>query len=568
MRIILLFTLIVAGPEVLGQGVSFDWAASFGKAASNSYSICGDSMGNVYSTGWFFRTQDFDPGPDSLNFTTTSSDDIFVSKLNAAGNLVWAKHMNGTWKAYGASISTDEVLNVYVSGGFNGTVDFDPGAGAHTLTNSSHQYYDIFICKLDSSGNYAWAKKIGGAVNDFACSMIADRTGNTYTTGYFEGTVDFDPSAGTHQLTSSFGSSVFVIKLDDNGNFIWAKNLGGTSFTTTCSIVKDDAGNLYITGNFEGTQDFDPGPGIFNLTSSGAQDVFICKLDSAGNFIWAKSFGGSSTDEGYSITADQTGHIFCAGYFQSTVDFDPGAGVFQMTSLGSQDIFITKLDTTGNFIWAKSIGGAGSDEARSIAVDSSGNIWVAGNFSLTDDFDPGVGVFPLSSSSYEHVFVLKLNSNGDFIWAEKIGGSDMNKLIINPDGSICIHGKFLSTVDFDPGPGVFDLTATIYESLYILKLNDLTVGVREQELESNGGMTIFPNPARSAFKIKINSEFKGDERELKIYNSIGELIYAEKISQANQNIEKEIYLNKESNGLFYVIIESSLKRFSGILIKE
>ena len=228
------------------------------------------------------------------------------------------------------------------------------------------------------------------------------------------GTVDFDPGAGTTTLTSAAGSAdVFVSKLDSSGNFVWAKSFGGTSEDLGYSIAVDSSGNIYTTGYFYSTADFDPGAGTSNRTSAGLVDVFVSKLDSSGNFVWAKSFGGTRDDVSNSIAVDSSGNVYTTGFFVEIVDFDPGAGTSNHTSAGGGDVFVSKLDSSGNFVWAKSFGGTSGDSSSSIAVDSSGNIYTAGSFGGTVDFDPGAGTTTLSSAGDADVFVLKLTSAGE-----------------------------------------------------------------------------------------------------------------------------------------------------------
>ncbi|MGC6468655.1 MAG: SBBP repeat-containing protein, partial [Chitinophagales bacterium] len=196
--------------------------------------------------------------------------------------------------------------------------------------------------------NFEWAKSFGGTFDDQGYSIALDASGNVYTTGWFAGTVDFDPGAGTNNLTAQGSADVFVQKLDPLGNLIWAKSFGGTSADQGYSIALDASGNVYTTGRFRGTVDFDPGAGLATLTSAGSDDVFIQKLDPLGNLIWAKSFGGTSADYGYSIAVDASGNVYTTGYFQGTVDFDPGAGTNNLTAQGNRDVFIQKLDPLGN----------------------------------------------------------------------------------------------------------------------------------------------------------------------------------------------------------------------------
>jgi hypothetical protein len=154
-------------------------------------------------------------------------------------------------------------------------------------------------------------------------------------------------------------------------------------------------GDVYTTGIFQDTIDFNPGTGVANLSAVGEEDVFILKLDANGNFLWAKSFGGIEMDQGYSIAIDAEGNVYTTGYFIDTVDFDPGTGVTNLSAVGGKDIFILKLDPNGNFVWAKSFGGI---EGIGIAIDGMGNVITTGYFSDTVDFDPGTGVMNLTSA--------------------------------------------------------------------------------------------------------------------------------------------------------------------------
>ncbi|MBD98920.1 MAG: hypothetical protein CMO34_03675 [Verrucomicrobia bacterium] len=184
--------------------------------------------------------------------------------------------------------------------------------------------------------------------------------------------------------------------------------MGGTNDDLGSSIAVDGLGNVYTTGRFKGTADFDPGAGTQNLISFGASDdVFISKLDAAGNFVWAKSMGSSSYDEGNSIALDNNGYVYTTGAFNDTVDFDPGTGTYNLSSTGSSDIFISTLDTAGNFVSALKIGGRSHDVGSAIAVDSAQNIYTTGYFNLLVDFDPGAGTSNLIPLGWHDVFISK-----------------------------------------------------------------------------------------------------------------------------------------------------------------
>jgi hypothetical protein len=465
MKKTILITIAALLLSVGSYAQTFEWAKSFGSSSSDQgKSITVDASGNVYTMGSFRGTVDFDPGAGTANITSAGEDDIFIQKLDASGNFIWAKSFGNSTYDIGTSIAVDASGNVYTTGGFSGTVDFNPGAGTANLTATSTE--NIFIQKLDVSGNFIWAKTFGFICVHEGHSITVDATGNVYTTGVFLGTADFDPGAGIASLTSVDSKDVFVHKLDASGNFIWAKSFGGINNDEGMSITVDASGNVYTTGYFQNSVDFNPGAGTANLTSVGNQDIFVQKLDASGNFIWAKTFGSSSQDVGYSIAADASGNVYSTGVFLGTADFDPGAGTVNLTAAGAMDIFVHKLDASGNFVWAKSFGGIDYDWVNSIALDASGNVYTTGsfygNFDEMIDFDPGAGSAILIPVGGDDVFVQKLDASGNFIWAKSFGGigEDIGySIFVDPAGNVYTTGEFDYTVDFDPGAGTANLTA-------------------------------------------------------------------------------------------------------------
>ncbi|MBC7937565.1 MAG: SBBP repeat-containing protein [Rhizobacter sp.] len=402
---------------------NFVWAKQLGGTFNDQgYGIAVDASGNVYTTGSFQGTADFNPDP-AVTFNLASSggsNDIFISKLDASGNFVWARQFGSTSNDQGSSITTDASGNVYTTGYFAGTADFNPNPAVTNNLISANGSFDVFISKLDASGNFVWAKQLGGLNTEMGYSIAVDALGNVYTTGTFQGTLanpaDFDPSpAATYYLISAGQGDIFVSKLDASGNFVWAKPLGGASVDIGYSIVTDALGNVYTTGYFNGTADFNPDPAVsYNLTAANA-DVFISKLDAAGNFVWAKQLGGTSGEVGYSIAVDASANVYTAGYFQGTVDFNPDPAVTNnLITAGQADIFVSKLDASGNFLFAKQFGGTGVDQGYSIALDAARNIHTTGYFSGTADLDPDPAVinnFTVAGVSSD-IFVVKLSQLG------------------------------------------------------------------------------------------------------------------------------------------------------------
>ncbi len=409
--------------------------------------------------------------------------------LNAQISFVWAKQLGGTSAEYSNSIAVDAQGNVYTTGQFSGTgtSDFDPGPGVFNLSSSGQS--DVFICKQDASGNFVWAKKIGAAGNDWANSITIDYLGNVLLTGGFSTTVDFDPGVGVFNLSSSggfYGWDTFVMKLDANGNFVYAKKIGGTEDNYGNSISVDNLGNVYSVGSFKGTVDFDPGIGIFNLTNSGSGSsywvgTYVLKLNASGDFLWAKTI-----DTGYDAVSsiDSQGNVILTGKYIGIIDFDPGSGVYNLmpslsNSVSSRDAFILKLDISGNFVWARLIDGSSSTvSTSSITADTMNNLYVSGSFTELTDFDPGVNSFNMtpSLSGVPNAFIIKLDVSGNFTWAKQFQGTEgkSNSIVLDASSSVYTTGYFRGTTDFNPGSGTFSLapTSTVqYGEAFISKLD-------------------------------------------------------------------------------------------------
>ena len=488
---LLLFITIFYTYQLDAQAPNYRWARSIG-ATSNDQGkgIVTDQLGNVYITGEFRNTVDFDPGTSVFNLTSNGAQDIFIEKLDSSGNLIWAKNIGGTGGDQGNSITIDTAGNIFITGQFQHTVDFDPGVGISNLASTGST--DIFVLKLDSSGNFIWAKGFGGTGTDVGLSIATDLIGNIYTTGYFAGSADFKPGPGSTFLTSNGGYDVFVQKLNPNGNFIWAKGMGGSTFDYGRSISVDSSGNVYLMGDFRGTADFFSGSGAVYLTSRGSSDVFVQKFNTSGIFVWVKQMGGVGTDVGQAITTDSFGNIYSTGYFEGTANFDPGAGTANLTSNGSSDVFVHKLNPLGDFIWAKSMGGTGTEGSNDIAIDHSMNIYLIGWFEGSADFDPGVGTTSLISNGSEDIFLQKLDSLGNFLWATHMGGPDSDVgygLTVDDLNSIYTIGNFKSTVDFNPGAGVSYLTSNGNIDCFAQKLDQCITSTKVDSLSTCGPYT-------------------------------------------------------------------------------
>ena len=460
----------------------YEWVETLGATNSDGgRSIITDAKGNVYILGQFIGTVDFDPGAGTANLTSVGNSDVFIQKMDPNGNLLWVKSFGGVSYDYPGSLTIDGIGNIYTTGSFQGTVDFDPGVGKYNLTSAGG--LDVFVHKMDSSGNFIWARVFGDTLQDSGLSITTDAAGNVYTTGAFGGTVDFNPGVGALSYTASGNLDVFIQKLSSTGNFLWAKAFGGISFERGTAIRIDGQGNIITAGRFKGTVDFNPGTASFNLTSASthSNDIFIQKLNSFGNFVWAKAIGGQRSESLNSMALDSFGNIYSTGWFAGTVDFDPWGGGAYHTSIGSQtrDIFVMKMSSAGSYLWVRVMGAKLTDEGISLALDNSYNIYTAGNFWGTVDFDPGLGTTNLTAPLNGALFVQKLNSSGNFVWAKSYGGQlgsvSAGAITLYNSGNVYTTGSFQGTSDFNPGTGTDNRTSSGSWDIYIHKLGTCPV---------------------------------------------------------------------------------------------
>lgn len=462
--------VFISKTDALGN---FMWAKQMG-GSGNMYgmSIAVGSFGDVYITGYFTGTADFNPGGTSYTLTSAGQTDIFIAKVDGNGSFMWAKSIGNTGADRGQSIGVDMMDNVYTTGYFAGTTDFDTGLGVFNLTSSGGTFgANVFVSKLDYNGNFVWAKKMGGAGNALGYSINVDFFGNSYTTGSFIGTGDFDPNAGITNLISAGGSDVFVEKIDANGDFVWAKNMGGATNDVGYALTLDAYGYTYITGWFEGVSDFDPNAGVTNLTSAGLFDTFITKLDISGNFIWSKSMGGPDQDYVSDIVVDASQNVYTTGSFSGTASFDPNSNLHDLTSQ-NYDGYISKLDAMGNFIFVEQFGGINDDVPISMDLESSGNIYITGNYMATVDFDFSAGVMNQISSGLRDIFIMSLFDcsvppvpvNITSPINQMVCGINSATLNVSGNGSIQWYASPTSTVSIDLG--LTHVTGTLTPGTY------------------------------------------------------------------------------------------------------
>lgn len=458
---------------VSAQDVAFEFVQGLGGTLEeNASGVALDGAGNIYLSGFFEGTTDFDPGAGSVTRTSAGMYDGFVAKYDSAGALQWVHSFGSTNVDYCFGLKADAGGNVYVTGTFLGTVDFDPGAGDASVTAVS-AFSEAFVLKLDTDGNFVWVKIISGPRSEIGISLELDGAGNIYTFGQFGNTPDFDPGAGVFNLTSVNPSDLYVQKLDSAGNFDWAVGIAGTIRDFGRFLAVEPSGDLFVTASFQGTVDVDPGAGVVSYVSAGGNDAFLLKLDASGAYQWAHRFGDAGEDDGLSVAIDSAGNVIAAGTYQGTVDFDPLAGVVNLDSFSARSIYVAKYSPIGAFDWAGGFTGMDDGFAYGLTVDSSDGVIVVGSFEGTADFDPASATAASATSiGDEDFYMTKLTSAGTWKWTEQRGtlGRELGGTIITDGaGSLFTTGLYSNTLDFDTSASATNLTAVGSFDTFIMK---------------------------------------------------------------------------------------------------
>ncbi|MEZ5014845.1 MAG: hypothetical protein R2794_11190 [Chitinophagales bacterium] len=453
-----LYLSLICIASLSAQSQSLVYADRFhGNDYQGTAAIAPLADGSLITVTRFYGDVDADPGPGTTLFTSAGSMDLALVKLDASGNFVWGKQIGGNGLNQIVNLKTDASGNIYVFGVFSLTMDVDPGPAVYNITSVGGD--DTYLAKYDASGNFLWVVQYGSTSTEQAYACEINNAGDVYITGYYHNTIDFDPGPGTFNLTATGSGLDFLVKLSSTGALQWAKNVS----SMYCNeLFFDPAGDMYLGGEFWGTVDFDPGPGVHNLSAAGfGADAYVLKLTEAGDYIWAYKISGSSDEQVTNIGYDtNTDRIILAGYYQNTIDVDPGPGTYNLTAAGYLDPFICAWSTDGTLDWGITFGGLGYQSIVDMQIDASGDIHVCGPFEQTCDFDPSGDIFNITSLGYTDIFLASYDNTGALIDAQQIGGTGSEwpaALALDAEAAILLAGTFDGTVDFDPGAEVFNL---------------------------------------------------------------------------------------------------------------
>jgi hypothetical protein len=437
-------------------------------------SVITDSSGNIIAAGSYgsspFNIFAADGTTVSFTLTNSGSEDSFVVKYDSSGTPLWARRLSGTSTDRAHSVSVDSSGNVIVVGYYAASTTlsiFDANGTTVSFTLSSSGGSDSFVVKYDPNGTPLWARRMGGTVEDYAWSVSVDSSQNIIVVGSYQSNplniFAANGSTVSFTLGNSGGADVFVVKYDSSGTPLWVRRLGGTGFEQATSVSIDSSQNIVVGGYYDSNPlnifAANGSTVSFTLTNTTAgSDSFVVKYDSSGTPLWARRMGGATnaTDVPWSLITDSSGNIVVCGQYASAplnIFASDGTTVsFSLSNHGSADAFVVKYNSSGTPLWARKLGGTGSDRANSVSTDSSGNVIVVGYYAsnpLNIYAANGTTIsFTLSNAGGNDSFVVEYDPNGTPLWAKRIGqsGTDQaNSVSTDSSGNVIVTGEYNSS---------------------------------------------------------------------------------------------------------------------------
>ncbi|MCX6189400.1 MAG: T9SS type A sorting domain-containing protein [Bacteroidetes bacterium] len=523
------------------QAQDISWANKAGGVGSDQgYDVSTDNIGNVYACGWFSGTSSF----GSTSLASYGLQDVFLACYTAGGTLTWVKQAGGTGNEVCAGIATTPNGDSYVTGWFTGTAKF----GNSTLVSNGS--YDMFVARYNAAGSLLWVRSGGGMSDDYGNRVSLTRNGGVLVSGSFKDTV----SISGIQLISKGNRDVLLCQYDSTGQLTWAQRAGGAGEDRGYGVGQHTNGEIYLTGLFTGMSTFD----TILLNGTALLSTYVAKLSEQGAFIWVKPGGGGANDfaRGLGLKLDNDGNVIGTGFFSGTLNMNGKS----LSSKGGQydfDTYLIKINSSGNTLWLKDLGGDGIDQGTAVNVGKSGDIYVCGLFGETKTFADKI----VHSKGLSDVFVAKVDTGGNVLWLAEGGGAGSDYLYgiaCGKNGSVYVTGAF-------NGSGTFGSQTLVSDGgldAFVLKLTDNATGIHSMDI--NGSINIYPNPAFSQFYVELKEDRFKTRSELILWDMLGHELKHETINKAIHEVD----ISGIKSGCYFVEIRQSGTSFKRKLVIE
>jgi hypothetical protein len=558
---ILLFMVAVSGSDARAQ-LAFGLG---GTSGDQGRAVAVDATGNTYITGFFNGTVAFDPSP-GVEFELTAppgAEAAFIASYDPAGALRYAL----SFKGEGNGIAVDDDGNVFAIGELgSGGVDVDPGPDEVLLDWLDGR---VFVVSYDPNGNFRFGFNVGGGITNLVEAgkgIALDGSGNLYITGLVNDDTDFDPTvAGELIITNNGFTDSFLASYTNIGGLLFAIGIGGRFSDDGVGIATDPAGNSYLTGTFWDTVDFDPGPGIEPLVSVGNKDIYLASYTASGGFRFALSAGGGFDDLGIAVAVDATGNSFVTGAFKDQADFDPGPAEHLLTSAGNEDFYLASYTDMGDFRFAFGLGSSNPMLGYGIAVDDMGLPYVTGYFTNSVDFDPGPSDYTVSGTG--DTFVAGYTNSGEFSFAYRFPDIGLQVadsgqgIALDSIGRTHVIGTFSNIKDFDPGPGLLEVTSNGNSDVFLSRNLSFpsAVGPDRFHVASATLTSGFPNPTSGQMRFNLAVQEASYVR-VSVYDLAGRLVSKLQDGYLPSGAERTLVIAGESfpSGHYFVRLDDHL----------
>jgi len=519
----------------------FHWVTRFGGLDRDQISSTViDSSENSYHVGYFRGNLNFDDSPTVLN--SMGKYDIFFTKFDLNGNLVWAKHIFSAQDEFVHEMLLLEDQTILMYGRFKGVLDLDLEASEHLITSAGNGF-NTFLVNYDRDGHFIWAKQFTGEGNNTPADIKLDSDGSIFVSGRFDGNVDFDPDPDVSVIRNSDGNlNSYLIKLNSSGSYSWGKHFTGNEnvFTQDFVIYQND---IYCIGYFQENMTIAPEyPTIRN--SMGLSDFFISKFNTEGKLDTLITYGSVRDDHFSDLVVNHNG-IFISGTFLSEVDIDPDqVNEKVLVSNGGQDVFVLALDFAFNFIWARQFGGSDYDNTGRIEMNLDDELIYSFSYTGSMSLEISGETHDLIAEGDPDDAFLTINSNDgsvSLIYELKGTGSQSPFMTGLENGLFMISGSFEGSTDFDNTPSNDHIIASHGVSDCFIMLVDLRITSAVHDLLGTQLIQISPNPVSSGGTINFNSE--GFNGMVHIVDTFGRIISSVNCSSTQLNIPSHLLPN-------------------------